>query len=62
MNFYKTPLPPQYDRSVKGIKEFAANWINTPHSLERIVPSWPFDILCGLAFLTTPFWASFFSM
>ena len=61
MNLYKPPLPPQYDRSLKGIKEFAADWIKTPHTTERIVPAWPIDILSGLAFLTPPLLVHFFS-
>jgi hypothetical protein len=61
MNLYKPPLPQQYDKSLNGIKHFVIDWIKTPHTTERIVPAWPIDILCGLAFLIPPVLVHFYS-
>ena len=47
----------QYAKSLTGFRELASDWINTPHTEERIVPAWPLDLACGLLLLALPFFA-----
>lgn len=52
--FYIPPEQKRYPKTLAGYRQFALDWLNTPHVDERILPIWPLDLLCGLILLSPP--------
>jgi hypothetical protein len=38
--------------SPKGLRNAMTDWLNMPHPAERIIPSWPAELLMGFALLS----------
>lgn len=58
--FFEAPKPKQYPKTISGLRAFATDWLNTPHTEERIVPAWPLDLFCGLILLSPPLLVNLF--